>query len=68
MPEPLDVLADELLDELEIVPALGRRREQLRLEQAVEPEQRRVARELVLDQRARRLGALLGERQREHAC
>ena len=42
----------ELLDELEVVAALGRRRQQLRLEQPVEPEQRRVARELVLDQRA----------------
>ena len=34
--EALDVLADEPLDELEIVPPLGRRRQQLRLEQSVE--------------------------------
>ena len=49
--EPLDVLADELLDELEVVAALGGRGQELRFEQPVEPEQRRVARELVLDQR-----------------
>ncbi len=49
--------ADQALDELEVVPLLRRRGEELRLEQAVEPEQRRVARELVLDQRGGRVGA-----------
>ena len=39
---------------------------ELRFEQPVEAEQRRVARELVLDERARRLGPFLRERQREH--
>src|SRR5262249_24977860 len=64
-PEALDVLADQLFDELEIVAALGRRRKELRLEQTVESEQRRIARQLLLAQRARRGGSLLRQRQRE---
>src|ERR1700693_5675089 len=59
--EPLDVLADETLDELEVVPPVRRSGKQLRLQQLVEPEQRRIARQLVLDELRRRFGALVGE-------
>src|SRR5579862_8940772 len=63
--ETLDVLPDEALDELEVVAAIGRRSEQLRFEQPIEADQRRVSRELVLDKRCSGIGALCFERQRE---
>ena len=66
--EALDVLADELLHELEVVAALGGRGEKLRFQQPVESEQRRIARELLLDELARGFGPLVGKRQREDAC
>src|SRR5690349_24522424 len=66
-PEALDVLAHELLDELEIVAAFDRRGKKLRLEQTVEPQERWIARKLVLDERARGRGPLFRHRQREHA-
>ena len=66
--EPLDVLADQLLHELEIVAAIGGRGEELRLEQAVESQQRRIARELFLDELACGRGSFVGQRQRENAC
>src|SRR5450755_4320512 len=59
--EPFDMLADETLDELEIMTPVGRRRHQLRLEQFVEPEQRGIACKLVLDELRRRFSALVGE-------
>src|SRR6185312_6217481 len=64
-PEALDVLADETLDELEVVATIGRRRQQLRFEQPIEADQRRIPRKLVLDQRRRRIGPFVLERQRE---
>ncbi len=56
---------DESLDELEVVAALGRRGEELRLQQPVEAEQRGIARELVLDERGGGVRALVLEHQRE---
>src|SRR5258705_11394843 len=47
------------------MPPLRRRRKQLCFEQPVESQQRRVAREFVLDERGRRLGPVLLEYQRE---
>src|SRR5579864_4635782 len=63
--ESLDVLADQALDELEVVPPVRRGRQQLRFEQAVESDQRRASRELVLDQRCRGIGSFMLERERE---
>ena len=57
--EALRVLVHERLDELEIAPALDRRLEQLRLEQLVEPEQRRRAAQLVAHQPVSGLRPLL---------
>src|ERR1700680_2618665 len=59
--EPLDVLADQTLHQFEVVPAVRLRGHQLRLEQLVEPKQRRIARELVLDELGRRFRTLVRE-------
>ena len=64
-PQSLDVLAHERFDELEIVTTLRGRSQELSLEQAVEPEQRRIACELFLDERTCLRRPLLRERQRE---
>ena len=53
------MLADQVLHQLEVVAPLGRRGYELRLEQLVEAEQRRIARELVLDQLRRGFGAFV---------
>src|SRR5438132_5973152 len=55
------MLRHQALDQLEVVASFGRRSNQLRLEQFVQPEQRRIAHELVLDELCRCVGAFMGK-------
>src|SRR5262249_594388 len=60
-PQSLDVLADEVLDQLEIVAPFRRGRHQLRFEQLVEPKKRGIARELLLDELRGGFSAFVGK-------
>ena len=65
--EAAGVAVDQVAHQLQVAPPLGRAGgDDLRLEQPVEAEQRRVATQLVAHQRVRRLGALLFQRLLEH--
>src|SRR5438034_6362514 len=65
--EAAGVAVDQVAHQLQVAPPLGRAGgDDLRLEQPVEAEQRRVATQFVAHQRVRRLGTLLFQRLLEH--
>src|SRR5207249_7559808 len=65
--EAAGVPVDQVAHQLQVAPPLGRAGgDDLRLEQPVEAEQRRVATKFVAHQRVRRLGTLLFQRLLEH--
>ncbi len=64
--QPLRMLMDQRLDHLHVAPLYFGGADHLRLEQAVQTEQRRIAAHLLADQRGRGIGALPVERQAEY--